>query len=456
MKTRFWFRLHSFTGIITGLLLFIICWSGTFAVLSNELDWLVTPEARVPSTQIVDWSAIETSIKQAYPDGKTPTFYAPLYPGSAAQVRIKLPEEELRVYTHPVDGRILDAGTWFNLQRFFRDFHRSLYFPTGWGTLFVSAFAVTLGVSLVAALAFYKRWWQRFFHLRMSNWRVFWSEFHKTAGLWSLWFIGIMVVTGGFYGFEVLRGTVGDGLFSYTGFRDSSARRLLPPEPRSGLPDLPLQRVLEIVQQARPDLKIRTIALRQTPNGGRFFDVRGQAGHLLVRNRANQFLIDSKTGDVLYNQRATDLPLYWRWTDTVDPLHFGNFGGFASKVIWFAFGLVLSGLILTGTWLHAHRLARDNGGRDRWPGTAAALVASLGVLGASGVAAVFTIRDTYGPAIDGAKQFPDPATGVVVVIALWVLLTLALIAAWTILLWHPHRVLGVKPTSASPQALHQE
>jgi hypothetical protein len=121
-----------------------------------------------------------------------------------------------------------------------------------------------------------------------------------------------------------------------------------------------------------------------------------------------------------------------------DPLHFGDFGGLVSKAIWFVFGLVLCGLVLTGTWLHAHRLASSAGGRarHRWPGTLAAILVSLIVLALS---VPYGFAEAQGYALqDGILGLADVKTGVAAVILGWIVVTLALVGAWVLLLWYPH------------------
>ncbi len=436
-KKKTWFRIHSFTGVITGLLLFIICWSGTFAVISNELDWLVTPEVRSQNqpkvNQPLDWQQVYEAAVEAYPQGKVDWIEKPLYRYSTAQAVINLPNQKyVRVYVDPVTFEVVGRYSYLNVQRFFRNFHMNLFLPYTIGSYIVMFFGITLLISTIAALYFYSRWWRRFFRFNVTANNI-WSELHKLAGLWSLWFILVIAITGCWYLFELMRSHIGDGKLVFTGNGEYAVHQLPQPTSNSSLPMLPINDLIATAKSLRPDVDISTIWFDWGDDEhGPMFYINGQSHHWLVRDRANQVTLDARTGDMIYNQNASDYPLYWRWSDTADPLHFGNFGGLISKIVWFIFGLFLSGIILTGTWLHAQKLVREKDGRRRnhWLGTGPAIVASLLIVAASFPFGVQYTQEYYGVQVSGEKVFPSLASGVSIVIVAWIICTLAIIALW--------------------------
>lgn len=441
MKKRTWFRVHSFTGVITGLLLFVICWSGTFAVIAHELDWLVTPQVKsehvVPDDYELDWQGIYDAVQEAYPEVKLNWLEQPLYSRSAAVAVVDFPDQDfVRVYVDPVSLEVLGRSSYVTIQRFFRSFHMNLFIPNRVGSYLVMSFAITLLISAVAALFFYKRWWRRFFHFKPTA-RAFWSELHKISGLWSLWFILIIALTSCWYLFELGRAHLGDGKLAYYADSDYGLHQIKEPESDLSLPALSIGELVAKAKAVRPDIDINQVSYGWgTYDERATFYINGQSTHWLVRNRANQLTLDSRTGEVLYSQNASDYPLYWRWSDTADPLHFGNFGGLISKLIWFLFGLILCGIILTGTWLHARRLMREKQGRRRnhWPGTLPAVATSLLVLAASVPFAIKGTRQYYGIGIEGEKVLPALMPGVSAVILGWILVTLMIIGVWCYLL----------------------
>jgi len=431
MTKRGWFRIHSFTGVITGLLLFIICWSGTFAVISHELDWLATPSMRVePQARSVSWGTIERAAQAMVPEAEVSSLSAPLNAYAAAEVWLQdAAGGTLIVRVNPYTAEVTGVAEGrYTIQRFFRSFHYALFLP-GVGLYIVTFFGLSLLVSLVAALMFYRRWWTRFFRFKSGGGRVFWSELHKTAGLWSIWFALVISLTGVWYFYEAVQ----PGPVNYV----DGAVQVPPPSSDPNLPPLPLDVVIARAEATWPAFEIGTIARGWYSPGSDTLYLEGQAGFPLVRDRANQIHLDPRTGKELWQNSAGDLPLYWLWSNMADPLHFGNFGGLLSKAIWFVFGLVLCGLILTGTYLHVQRLGRSAGGRVRyrWHGTSAAIAVSLLVLVVSVPFGFYEAREYYGPTVDGVKHFPTLAPGVKAVIIGWVALTLAIIAGWVWMLW---------------------
>ena len=67
---------------------------------------------------------------------------------------------------------------------------------------------------------------------------------------------------------------------------------------------------------------------------------------------------DPISGALLAKNKGEDLSIHARISEAADPLHFGTFAGLPSKLVYFVFGIVLSILAITGTYIYGMRIAR--------------------------------------------------------------------------------------------------
>lgn len=423
-RSRTWFHIHSWLGIITGLLLFVLCWSGTFATLSHEMDWLLTPTARVDSSgPALPLSVLHDKVSQQFPQYSIRSLQSPAIPGMAAQAVVDTPtQKSARILLDPYTAEVLDMTSYFSAQRFFRSFHITL-FNGQFGLWLVWCLTIPLTISFISPLIFYKRWWQRFFVLKTTRGkRILWSDIHKLIGLWSLWFLLIIVLTSIWFLYEAVRGELGDGKYSWVGTNHSAVNVLSIPEPTEERRSV--AQLLERAKEIRPDIVIKTMV----PDSGGLFYIDGQTDHLLVRDRANKVLLDPYTGNTVYDQNISEVPLYWRISDTADPLHFGNFAGLISKFIWFVFGLALSALCLTGVWLHSQRLQQDQH-RFSWTGTHTVLIGT-GLILCFAVLGGYNEIKRFGVMINDVQKWPKIPISVSLFIAIWTIGTLAIVTWW--------------------------
>jgi uncharacterized iron-regulated membrane protein len=354
---RRWFAIHSWLGLSLGLVLAIICGSGAIAVFGHEIDWLLNPALRVePRETRASFDATLAEVKRAYPAGKIAFWSLQTGPHFADVIDVyphyrdaETWGSSTEVYVDP--GRGVIQGTAFALtaRRFLRAFHYYWFDTrTGWGFYLVASFAFVLLAMVITGMRIYRRWWRGLWALRIGRGRrIFLSDLHKLCGAWTLVFNFIIVLTAIYYLVE----WIGGGHDWEYPTPSLAAERVaqIPPDATP----LTLDAQITNARRAFPELRIGSIGLPTQPQDPLYFD--GQATAWLVRNRGNKLLLDPYNGSVVHSHRAEDMPLGYRWVDTVDELHFGTFAGLGSKVVWCAFGLMLPTLFLTGAVLGLRR-----------------------------------------------------------------------------------------------------
>lgn len=345
---RIWFDVHSWAGLKLSVLMAFVCLTGTLAVFSHEIDWALHPEMRVqPAPQRASWGEMVGAVQGAYPGWKFNALAAPRGPRSAAMASMATPDGRLRfAWVDPYRGVVTGDTHWFNAQRFFRNTHRHLMMPVKIGVPIVSALALALVATLATSLVIYKRWWRGFFVLpRPDRQRRFWGDLHRLLGVWSLWFVALIAATGLWYLVESLGGGAG-------GHADVLPE---PPSASSGPAAIAPAAVDRAVDRARvqwPGLEIGRLDL-----GGNGLVIEGEAEAWLVRDRANALGFDANGTTLVGRRDGRELGVHHRISEMADPLHFGTFGGLPTQILWFVFGLALTGLSLSGVYLYGLRVA---------------------------------------------------------------------------------------------------
>ena len=363
MRRSRWFAWHSWVGLQLSVLMAFVLFTGTLATLSPELDWLATPAKRATSAAAGDplpWGTMLADFQRRFPAARATRIDAAREVWMAPElVAIDDAGKRFRVFFDPASGRVQGTGPWLNWQRFLREVHRHLLLPLEIGLTLVGLLSIPLLVTFWSSLYVYKRWWRGFLRLprlptargdaqSTKKRRRYWGDLHRLTGVWSLWFVLLMAVTGAWYLVEHLG--LGARLPALEAQPASleEAPRLLERDP-AALDDMIRRAGAEF-----PALRVRTVLL-EFPDDAVI--LQGQATAMLVRDRANHVAFDAVSGRLLDIREAETLDWHNRISEAADPLHFGDFAGTPTRYLWAIFGLLMTILSLSGVYLYGLRTA---------------------------------------------------------------------------------------------------
>jgi len=354
LTKKVFFQIHSWIGIKLSILFFIVCFSGTLATLSHEMDWLFFPEIRAQfQGSYASKNDMVDDIRHHYPDGAITYWAASNEPYLCEIVYVHENNQRHFVVVNPYTGKV-QGDTTLTFQRFFRDLHYYLFIPFQIGHFTVLIFGFMLFISMTTALLFYKKWWRKLFDLKVGKGRlVFYRSLHRLVGIWSVPFAILFSITGIWYFVERTNiGGVSD--IANPSYPQVEEVTLPADTSISASYQLDYDRAVQVAQQTIPNLKIKDILPANEQR--QVIYINGKSHVPLVRNRANRVYVNPETYELVDVQRAEDIHVVMYLNDIADPLHFGYWGGLLTKVIWFFGGLAISGLVLTGIWKYINGL----------------------------------------------------------------------------------------------------
>jgi uncharacterized iron-regulated membrane protein len=209
--------------------------------------------------------------------------------------------------------------------------------------------------SLVTGLVVYKRFWKGFFRptLRIRHGaRIFWGDFHRLSGIWSIWFIAVISITGVWF---LIKAILFDNQISITTEPVVSVvSRESVPLTSTGKPApmISLEQAIKVAQEQIPGLEASFVSL--PGNAYSHLSVGGRSWYPLMFQTAE---VNPYNGDIASTRLLSDRTSLEFVTESMRPLHTGDFGGIWIKLIWFFFGLLLSMMVLSGLLIWTKRTA---------------------------------------------------------------------------------------------------
>lgn len=371
-------QVHIWTGILSGLLLYICFVAGAFTMFKAPLNqWALQADQRLPAIAYAQYDTLIQEVLAAHPEAAAKmTVNLPQSVSQHAPVSWVIEDPDTHAATtwqasFSPEGELLVQSTQLSaIGDFLDDLHRTGGIPGGddhdaYGILVMGLVAALYFVAIVSGLIiFLPTWFKDLFTLRKrKNSKRFWVDFHNILGITALPFhIVIAVTTVVFAYHDVLYGAMQQWVYK-------DAPMFTRPAPTEIDRDfsklLPVTKLDEAIKTLEPKFEPAVLEYAGLGTPRARVMIGGKLDGEWIRGPEYAYWVsDPYTAISGYSAMLPSLAgATGKIVNGFFTLHFGGFGG--TFVHWLYFGLGMSGalLFLTGNiiWIEARRKKQKNG-----------------------------------------------------------------------------------------------
>ncbi|WP_152439916.1 PepSY-associated TM helix domain-containing protein [Arcticibacter svalbardensis] len=362
--------LHLWLGLVSGIIVLIVCLTGCIWVFNDEITGLLEPETKVEKQNkpVLQPSQIGAIAAHLYPD-KVPA-YAFYQQGRAINLTLKDPKEQGRrgggisIHIDPYTGKVVKTDVRkkgdTDFFRFILNGHRALWLPYTIGRPIVNYGTLIFVVLLITGLI----WWypkKRNNSTRDKSFKIKWGasfkrvnlDLHNVVGFYSLLFLLAIALSGMVYGIKWYReglywvSTGGETLAEYKRLESDSLQAKKHYTPQQAMDKAWLTVITRHPKSAGfyynfPDTahSKSTIGITVYPNTGQFYNSQGYT--------FDQHTVQELKREDIYSTAYADAGFGGKLRKMNYDIHVGSILGFPGKVIAFLASLIGASLPVTG------------------------------------------------------------------------------------------------------------
>lgn len=345
-------KLHLYTGLILGLIITLICLSGTAIVYKPELEKLSVKDIAFvkPASRTVSPQTLLENVRHEYPQAKINNMV--LYGGEdcAYSFRTTFPDEKgrIQIYVNPYTGEVTGVDRYrHKVFQWLYDFHVNLLLKKQGATIVALSGFLLIFLTLSGFLLLPKR---RIFSVnRKMGLRAKLFKSHSIIGICTSLFLLVIAFTGSYFGFKK----------EYQSFFESiSAGKAVAPAPKTDKYTGDWVSLDSVLATAQEEFKEGTPTVIFFPKDNTsVFSVRMYQEGDFERTGSNHIYIHPITGKVVATNLWKDKPAAEKLVRSMYFVHFGTFLGHFSRILWILISLAVPFLYFTGfyIWVIRHR-----------------------------------------------------------------------------------------------------
>ncbi|MEO0549641.1 MAG: PepSY-associated TM helix domain-containing protein [Pseudomonadota bacterium] len=369
------YDLHSWAGITLGLIVFIVCFSGAFALFDNEIKTWEDPALRVAISDTPaeinetfnTWLGDQTGgAETEFVRLDYPTTHAPYYFGV--------------VHWHDADDNHLDAEQRWDantgapiairgggLSEWILDFHRDFMWPDFLGgrtvgRSLVGIVGIVLMLAILTGIIAHTKIREEAYSMRLKrSQRLKWQDSHKVVGLWGLPFYIMIAFTGAYLGVIVIVSQL-IAAIAYKGDVEALVAAVLGPNAEPVGQQVQMISLDELREMQHPDSDKNPymVIMRNYGDSAAEFEIFYKGSTRLTF--ADVTYINGATGEPSPPNAFREETGAIRVANAVTPLHYGTYGGIWLKLLYFVLGLSLAVVTALGSMMWIERRKHGNEG----------------------------------------------------------------------------------------------